>query len=139
MKILVAGPESSGTRLLARLVANLGVEVLHKSMPHGPDWPDVNALDCDRAVFILRDWHATLESQKNAGHLNYWPLHDPEDRLRTSIAKMFVFEKPYVLVTYEGLVKRPVATLYWIADWLGVPRQPLPEDVFDGNDKWLSI
>lgn len=139
MKVLVTGPEASGTRLLARLVTNLDVNVVHKSIPHGPDWPDVNALDCSHAVFIVRDWHATLQSQEAIGHLKYWPGYDPEERLRRSIISMFRFWGPWTYVTYEGLVARPVATMLWIADWLGVPRQPLSEDIFDANDKWLRI
>ena len=141
MKVLCTGPESSGTRLLTRLVEGLGVEAIHRSIPHSCKWWDVPS-DIDRVIYIVRDPWITEISAKEIGHPENgcWTGKDKEYPFRLIkawevFAENVVFSyTPWIPVTYEGLMKRPQWTLDNIADWLDVERKPLSERVIDPRE-----
>jgi hypothetical protein len=93
---LVLGPESSGTRLMTRILMacmyrgdgdhvqawdrglpDLPRIVWRRSAPHGSVWPNVSQLVRElrqrkfdvRAFVMHRDWHACAASQVAAGHV----------------------------------------------------------------------
>ena len=64
MRVLVTGPESSGTRWLTELVAAGGAYAVHRSQPEGADWIDLEAMadDFDAVVVSVRGCYAHLAS-----------------------------------------------------------------------------
>lgn len=162
---LVLGAESTGTRLVTRLLLASGcvgdgdhvqrwdsetptdpLVVWRRSIPHNKVWPDIGgmadslrALGYDvSAIVTSRDWSAAVPSQVAIGH-----VPDAETALRqTRAAYPYIFAAllrhgiPYVLASYESLVTRPEA-IGRLCDLLGLPRAE-HEDVVDGNEKWFS-
>lgn len=105
MKILVTGPESSGTRYLTALLKDGGANVLHRSQPEGPDWIDVRAMldDFDAAAIVLRGRLAQVRSQQHRGIVNTDDAgFDRHRRAMRSLAPIFGDER-VVVVTYESL------------------------------------
>ena len=95
---LVLGPESSGTRLMTRILIAAGCAgydghdqvfdtalpiadgrpiVWRRSVPHRREWPEIGwmlRLLCEqgytpRIVVMARDWYAMARSQASAGHV----------------------------------------------------------------------
>jgi LPS sulfotransferase NodH len=162
---LVLGPESSGTRLMTRillLAGCLGSEehdqpfdqvlpsaeewpiVWRRSVPHRREWPDLGLMQrllVEQgfrviAIVMARDWHAMAHSQVAVGH-----VPDIEIALRQiRNAYPYIYRETGffdVLITYEGLVKRPEETLGWLMPMLGLPVPPV--DIYDGNAKWYEM
>lgn len=132
MKVLCTGPESSGTRLLTRLVGSLGVDAIHRSVPHAMDWWNAPS-DIDRFIVVVRDPFVTEVSAKEAGHPSYWSGIDSTFPYRVTKAWETIIDnvrgKPWIPITYEGLLLRPQKTLDNIADWMGVAHQPVTEKI----------
>lgn len=137
MRVLCTGPESSGTRLLTRLVSNLGVEAIHRSIPHGKEWWAIKPEDYDRAIFICRDPFMTEISATEAGHPQHWEgrLSRYPDRLINAWSAFTIHivwsGKQWLPLTYEGLLDRPQFVMDGVAQWLGVEAKPLAEEVKD--------
>lgn len=148
MKIAVVGAESSGTRLMTRIMQNAGAETLHRSFPYGGDgptdprrWPeeDVRQFNPYAVIWMNRDWWATAQSQVKALHVS-----TPEEAWynisRTTIriadlCKNYNFK--HYMVNYESLVQRPQAVVRNITNTLGLPF-PEIENIIDGNAKYLE-
>lgn len=136
--MLCTGPESSGTRLLTRLVNLLDVEAVHRSIPHGDKWWDIPEY-YDAAIFISRDPWITEISGVEAGHIENcgWTGHDREYPYRLTNAwkhfavNVILTDKKWIPITFEGLVSRPQWTLDNIADWLGVQHAEVTEEISD--------
>jgi len=162
---LVLGAESTGTRLVTRLLISSGcagdgdhvqrwdsetpvgpLVVWRRSIPHDKVWPDIGAMiDFLRAqsydvgaVVTVRDWTAAVPSQVAIGHVS-----DEATALRqTRAAYPFIFAAllrhgiPYVIAIYESMVRRPEA-VGRLLDMLGLPRVQ-HEEILDGNEKWFK-
>lgn len=78
VNVVVAGPESSGTRLVSRwLEAHPEVTARHWSMPSGAQWMrhwptdhDFDGEHPDALVLVLRSFEATIASQLDRGLTN---------------------------------------------------------------------
>lgn len=133
MTVVVAGPESSGTRHLHRIVTEyIGVPALHRSMPNDEVWWDHADYTGARFVVIVRRPDCTVASQvardmPYAGAASW-------DRAIAALAAI-----PDALwVCYEALVAAPQVQADRVAAWLGVvPTGTLPE-TYDANAKWLA-
>lgn len=147
MIVLCCGGESTGTRLLTRIVRHLGVGAVHRSVPYDrtvkgkPKWPMLHNIVFDRAIVMTRDWWAAAGSQVAASHAAH---HDQAvHRLRRAYVQIAHdldrVDRPWVQVSYESLVQRPEPVVANLADWLGVEYRGLPEPVVDGNTKWLGV
>ncbi len=113
MRIYVAGPESSGTKLVAQLLKESGADVVHRSYPYGgdrpdnPSWPDGNDMhDCDAVVCCVREPYATACSQTEVGHT---PNHSTAlVHMHYALCKIYnqasARNKPVYHITYESLV-----------------------------------
>lgn len=138
LRVLCTGPESSGTRLLTRLVDNLDVEAFHRSIPHGPDWWNAPE-DIDRVIFINRDPWITQISSEEIGHPDNGFWSDEDKVFPDRIIKAWkVFAENVILlgvrwmpISFEGLVQRPQWTMDQIANWLNVDGKPIIENVID--------
>lgn len=139
MRVLAVGVESSGTRLLARLLAESpDVDAVHRSVPHGQDWwRDPGELDA--AVIIMRSWRHVIPSQMRNGHMDIWAHMSPHAKLRLALERMVIevarLGVPFNLVTYADVVAEPQATMDDLWAWLGARSTQLGEAVYDGNHK----
>lgn len=131
MSIIVTGAESSGTRYLTRLVQSLGVDAVHRSIPHDGDW--LAWRNGDPHVFIARDWRTTAQSQVEHGHSR--DERRALAKIRRAYRDFFRDASNFYVVTYQGLVDFPQQVMDEIADFLEVRRRPVAEEPFDGNGK----
>ena len=137
--VLCTGPESSGTRLLTRLVGGLGIKTTHKSIPHALNWWDETA-GITHIVCIVRDPFITQISATETGHPSFWSGREATFPYRITNAWQVMLDNcrtsglPWIPLTYEGLLLRPQWTLDNIADWIGVERKPLIEQVKDPRE-----
>lgn len=132
--ILVTGPESCGTRLLARLVATSGLEVMHRSIPHGDDWVIPNA---EVTLGITRNPMFACMSAVVAGHTD--TLEEAQHRHRRALRIMSRVEFGYT-VQYERLVEDPdpVSNLeHWLGRYGGGPLTPEP--FTNANTKYTTM
>lgn len=106
MKLLVTGPESSGTRYVTALLKDGGGNVLHRSQPEGADWIDVRAMldDFDACVVVLRGRLAQVRSQQFRGITS--TDEDGFTKLRRSLHAVapILGDERVVVVTYESLM-----------------------------------
>lgn len=130
MLVLCTGPESSGTRLLSRIVAT-GTAVVHRSIPHGQTWW---TLDDWRGpiVAIVREEFATCESALAAGHAA--TLDEAVERRQKAI-QILQAREDVIWVQYERLVADPVGVTAEIGRALGV-ELTVPEPITDENRKY---
>lgn len=163
---LVLGPESSGTRLLTRVlisagclgndgheqVFDLGLPapngtpiVWRRSVPHRHTPLDLPALlrslagyDVS-AVITTRDWRAMAQSQVAAPHASSLE----QARAQISEAYLSIFSQlkdtrlPFTVASYESLVLHPERAQRALLDELGLPAPSNLVAVSDENEKWL--
>lgn len=147
---IVLGPESSGTRMMARLFIEAGavgdhghaqrldtetptapVIVIRRSYPYRKEWPNLRKLAARlqgagyqvRAVVIVRSLQYTMQSTQRQKHV------------RGDEKALCDTELPFVYLTYESLVQRPAAELAWLFDWAGLDA-PQQAFIYDGNRKY---
>lgn len=131
MKVLCTGPESSGTRLLTRIVST-GAYAMHRSLPHGDDWWVGHLTGFDAVVAIYRNEQATIASAVARSHV--LTGGQAADRRRRALQELETLDP--VWVRYEDIV----SNVKWFTELLG---QRLGvtltfwDDVYDGNAKWL--
>jgi hypothetical protein len=146
---LVLGPESSGTRMMTRLLMAAGCIgdgeheqrwdtaqpdgetpiVWRKSLPHGGEWPSLDLMThrlrergyTVYALVMARDWTAVARSQQEHwGHTWETAL----DNLRTAYPYIFSsllkFQVPYVMVSYESLVQHGSRSLGELLGSIGI-------------------
>lgn len=162
---LVLGPESSGTRLVTRLLIGAGCYgdgdheqrldaefpadgrtlVWRRSIPHNRQWPSIVDMAARlrsagyqvTAVVTTRDWYPTIRSQVAAGHV----VNDTEASSNLQRAYPYIFEAlarwniPFVVSPYEALT-RPEAVRRLLV-MLGLPPD-IGEAVRDENAKWYE-
>ena len=162
---LVLGPESSGTRLMTRILIGAGclgddgeiqrldsgipdapLIVWRRSIPHAAKWPAIPQMVADlrvadypvMAVVTTRDWSAMTKSQIAAGH-----VADPGMALQ-HLQRAYPFitgaltsnAVPYAMMSYEALIQRPAKMLGWLSAQLELELPPI--EVYDGNAKWYG-
>jgi hypothetical protein len=92
-----------------------------------------------QVVIINRDWHSTIRSQLKAPHAKNeveaesW-LHDTWHTIFTHMDIC----TPFLIVSYENLVKRPQQTIDKMFHRLGLERITAVEHIQDGNDKYYQ-
>lgn len=163
---LVIGPESSGTRLLTRILIQAGCLgqsghsqrwdgadpvgdpiVWRRSFPHAGRWPNLPSIiqrlrDLEyelHTVVTTRDWWAMARSQNN-GHQHVSSMEEAFSHIQEAYRLIFlgisVADACYTMVSYESLVLRGRAYLAWLMPHLGLP---VPEiGLYDANAKWYG-
>ena len=164
---LVCGPESSGNRLMTRLLVAAGCYgdgahfqrldraipvhehqiVWMRSVPHAHEWPDLSGMVHQlrglnytvQVVVMSRDWTAVARSQVAAGHApdEATALSNIREAWRHIFTHLNLVDVPYVVVNYESLVQRPSAALAGVMALFGLPL-PEHEYIYDGNVKWFQ-
>lgn len=115
--ILVTGPQSSGTRLMTRILSAGGVHAIIDGW-HGTVVRRVN-----RVVVMVRHPETTRRSRDAA--------FVEQDRIprESSLAGCLTFYPDALWVSYEQLCAAPDATISVLAEWLGVPTWLMPEEI----------
>lgn len=163
---LVLGPESSGTRLMTRLLVAAGVEgdfghdqrwedslpseeplvAIRRSVPHRRQWPDIAGLVGDlrarryevTAIVTSRDWHSMIISQQAAPHAE--SVEEALAHIRRAYCDIFsalgLRETPYEVVNYEALTQRPAKMLAYLFQRLGLPVPESIPYIYDGNARY---
>lgn len=140
-RILVAGPESSGTKMLAELLTRAGADVVH----HSPNYRLWNgdefhrARDFDKVVIIVRNGFANAKSMVDNHHA------DSEDRgrvmqaqgLLSILSNLWAFSNVY-FTTYEALVHEQPDSVYALIDQMELPLLPLNVSIGNGNAKYYG-
>lgn len=127
--IVCTGPESSGTRLLERIVATSGVACGHRSMPHANDW-NLGLTSLDEVVVITRERMATARSAVATGHA---PSLE-RALMRRDLALGLITEQVLqagvasLWIDYDALTLRPEVVVEELADFIGA-RVTIPEAV----------
>ena len=142
-KVAVVGPESSGTRLMTRILTDAGADALHRSFPYGAGeerrWPnlDVEDFDPDYMVWMTRDWWATTASQVAVPHVaDFDTAWQNVRHTQTVLARLSQSYKTFQ-VSYESLVQRPHVVVRNLTSALNLKMPPI-EQIVDGNSKWLG-
>jgi len=151
--ILVTGPEASGTKMVARMLAEAGGTVLHKPMPMStrypdltdpsklahPDglWHDFTSFEWDQAVVIIRHPAWTVAAQADIGHTR--SIDHAIERTRQALVNIFAqlgpSGRPWWCVSYEGLEKREAVAA--LCDLLGLDGTVVT-GYRDANAKWYG-
>jgi hypothetical protein len=154
--ILVTGGESTGTRLMTKILCSMGYYgdsgheqrlddvipqypaiVWRRSVPHARQFPPLAQMARTlrgmgyevSALVMMRDWHCAAKSQVQAGHVAN--IEEADCNLRKAYAHITeqLCDAPFTMVSYEGLVQRPEQTVWWA---LGLPT------IKDENSKWFE-
>lgn len=147
---LILGPESSGTRLVTRILINNGCHgsdehiqpfdsepfnglspvVLRRSIPHYREWLNVESDGILRkfdgydliVIVTTRDHHAMISSQVEVGHAETY--HKAQENIAAAYDQIFSFIKEhdlkYVISSYESLIYEPVEAQKRLVDSLGL-------------------
>ena len=114
--IVCTGPESSGTRLVNRIVATSGLAHRHRSMPNANDW-NLGLLPGDVVVAVRRELMGTARSAVAAGHAA--SLSAALRRRDAAVAliedQVEVAGVPVLWIDYEALLTEA----RWVADQIG--------------------
>lgn len=155
----VLGPESTGTRLAARILIAGGAAgddgheqrfdqapfegdrvVLRRSLPHRHEWVRPEAL-VERAlaegylpffVGTTRERKATIASQLRIGHVRT----AEQAEANIILAEGLVGATAQYVLRYEDLVRDPVGEQQNLWRWAGLDWQSVPIDIYDGNHKY---
>lgn len=121
--IVACGPESNGTRFLARLLISTDEPVVHRSLPHGKHWWTTNEFPSDAIyVAIFRDIDQAVESVLRRGHIEE-PV--PDKRIAAyaeqKAARAYISSIPgVIIIQYEDLVDKPDETVLFLRRRLGM-------------------
>lgn len=140
MRILVTGPESSGTKMVAALLRQAGAKIVHSS----PNYryysgePAHRSEGFDAVVLVMRDGYANVNSMIENGHAQ------APGAARMMIVRGLLWilsnlrewEKVHV-TTYEALTTRPGA-LAALCRELGLPEEFEHDEIGDGNAKYYG-
>lgn len=118
VRVLVTGPESSGTRYVTRLVAAGGGDAVHRSQPNGTDWIDVLSMlehrgsgfdswspPFDWAVVVVRGLLAHGRSMLSHNFDDDWDEVMARRQAALRALSPVIGHSRVVLVTYESLAE----------------------------------
>lgn len=143
LRVAVVGGESCGTRMMSRLLARAGCEVLHRSFPyegaHLRHWPEESVVDYNPVAIVVmtRDWWAAAPSQVREGHVPDEETAFANLEEATCRIAALVYGTQWRAVGYESFVQRPQRVFDNLCEWLGVTSVDVGE-VFDANERYFS-
>ncbi len=140
MRILVTGPESSGTKMVASLLRQAGADVTHSSpkyrIEQGKDLYDGS--DFDATVLVIRNGYTNALSMVDNGHesnvsMAEWQIADDIYEILESLNSFFNVH----VVTYEAIVHEPKA-IEVLCKTLGLDHTKITDTIGDGNAKYYG-
>jgi LPS sulfotransferase NodH len=168
MKIayLVIGPESSGTRMMTKILLKAGCSgsgeysqpwdsgafkgpkvVWRRSAPHGGKWVSskqmINRCIAEgytpKLIIMNRDWIAVSSSQ--VAHNHSGNLTQALGKIRRAYKEIYQdllsTRDEFIVVSYESLVSRPKQVLQYISTFTKLDIDTNYK-VKDGNEKWFK-
>ncbi len=164
--ILVAGPESSGTRMMTKILMAAGCAgdddshqrwdhedpqgdliVWRRSVPHARGWPVLRELVRHlrtfgyevSALITTRAWWPMAQSQVFHHHVPDMAtaLVNIAGAYPHILAGLTAASVPYTMAHYENIVTRPDKALATLLGALGL-KAPIGFEVFDANEKWYG-
>lgn len=157
--VMVIGPESSGTRVVASILVAAGCAgestheqrfdwwpptedliVWRRSLPHRNEWPDLGCMVRGlhaagynvHGVFTERLDAPMIQSQMAARGRTQ---HAAERSIAVARRIMKLWPLPHTLVQYEALVANPQVVMHALLDPLHLP-VPDGIEIFDANAKY---
>jgi len=148
---IVVGPESSGTRLVTKILIAAGCNgsaehyqefddhqfvgdpiVWRRSLPHGSYWPSLRGMITRlrgerygdiQIVITTRSWRILAESQVKAGYSR--DLQHAYQKILQAYKVIFTdipsLMVPYAVVDYHALTTYPKLEIPWLTRFLGLP------------------
>jgi hypothetical protein len=137
MKVVVTGPESSGTSLVSRIVRDAGAQVFHRSATYDEDWPSLVQLadSCDAMIVVYRDPIATMKSQQAQGLITDQARRKLRDGYYQISWAVRLVSVPIWCITYEQLVLDP-NSIRPLLDLMGLDSNIHIEEVSNENAKY---
>lgn len=140
LRVLLAGPESSGTKMLAAILGQLGADVVHHS-PNYWSWDGYEphrAKSFDAVVVLIRSGETTARSMLDSGHA----ANFHRARVMQASALLAIFSTLHSfanvhIVTYESLVYEPGA-LILLARNIGLNPDLPHDEVRNANVKYYG-
>jgi hypothetical protein len=147
-KILVTGPESSGTKYVAALLEYGGGEVLHRSQPNGYDWLDLGRMldepssgydspmpPMDWVIITIRGLMAHTQSMIRRNIETSWETAESRRRAALGSLDRVLGDPRVVVVTYESLAHQ--AERVCLLEFLGLNTDAAgAEDVAYHDQNW---
>lgn len=133
--IVACGGQSNGTRLLTRIIATSGEDVIHRSLPHGGQWWKwTDFPPGTRFVVIIRDIRMAIASEVRINpHLDNIARLS-EINQKKSLRWLRRIPNAY-FVSYEELVASPDEVVSRMSRDLGL-NLSVPEEIYDANEKY---
>ncbi len=141
MKVLVTGPESSGTKMLSALLRQAGAEITHSS-PNYKSEQDSTPHDMksfDAVVLIVRNGYCNIKSMIDANHAEdekeaKWMIGNG---LKFILTTHGLWTDNFYVTTYESIVHEP-ESLSKLCRSLGLDPSKITDKVGDGNAKYYG-
>lgn len=164
--ILVYGPESTGTRLLTRILVAAGCNgdgthgqrfdtdipgdeeyiVWRRSFPHARRWPDIENMverlrEKDYKIFTFvttRDWYPMLQSQINRGYAKdvNMSFQNAQNAYALIFSKLNKLGLRCAMFSYEALILEPRNYLSFMLSLVGLEPPDNFEKIVNGNKKY---
>lgn len=133
IRVLVTGPESSGTSLVSRIFRQAGASVIHRSATYAEEYASLRATarqECDAIAVVFRDPYATMASQMWTGRAY--------DKLQQGYREIFFaldgLSVPMWVITYESLLLNPQSINPLLSVW-GLNPTLVTEQITNENEK----
>lgn len=147
MHILVAGPESSGTRMVTVFLQRAGASRVTHSSPAFKKpldrWTSAkyNPGAYDAVVMVVRNGIWNERSMENRHRFRSDKYDSPREQIAVDLYEIlmaFAGLRPVHVVTYESLVYETEHCLRTLAESFGLPVPAIFDDVQNGNEKFWS-
>lgn len=133
-RVLVCGPEASGTQLVTRIVAtDPRAHAMHRSLPEGEEWWDWRDFDPHAVVVVIRRPDVRALSAIKATHVR--TLGEAETEWQRAIRELASIPNA-VWLSYEALVADPDTQIANLSHRLGLELHA-PEPIVDRNAAWM--
>lgn len=162
---LVLGPESSGTKLVTKILMCAGCFgddghrqrldkaipdrpciVWRRSLPYHEKWPDIEQMLAKlahhqykaRAIVTSRDWHAMIRGQATKHNRGDVERSITNSRFAYRIIFRSLSNTPFEVVNYEAIVARPQEYVSNLLTRLDLPTDIELPHIYDGNLKYYG-
>jgi hypothetical protein len=148
MRILVTGPESSGTKMVAAILIKAGADVVHDTPRWCIDDQFQDGENYDYVVLVIRTGYCTARSMCDNQHA--YDGSDSDNRRDLTLAYRMVPEALWSIlhfikdhtkvrvVTYEALVHETEGALGGLLDDLGLSKDFDFDPICDANAKYYG-
>lgn len=141
LRVLVTGPESSGTKMLSSLLRQAGAEVTHSSPNYKSeqDHHPHDMKDFDAVVLIVRNGYCNAQSMLDAGHAESekeakWMIGNG---LKFILSNHGLWTDNLYVVTYESLVHER-ESIVQLCESLNLDVSQTTDKIGDGNVKYYG-